>query len=295
MAIFLGVAAAAAGAVGYNFFQSHHQPQEITTSNVSINDVQSSYAVATINNIQNCATPAAGQNILEMNGNFNNLNNITQNLTDTQTLQCTFQAVNQQTVQQELTNDLVAQAITNATAPLDVSGSVLFGLLGGGISSGPLLNEANVNVSSIQQAVAYAVANSVQNCGGQGNTDPNTGITSFPGTNGPNGNVISITGNFNTVDNIEQNANIDSVFKCIYSVSTNQAITQNLNSAVQATAKAVTVSNFTALGWIVFLAVFFIVIGLVLLLGRWLWRAFSPSSDQQQQLPQLQGGNDEEE
>jgi hypothetical protein len=283
-ALAIGAITAGTSAIVYEARKKTGRSKEVTTATDTLSNVQSSYAKAVIDNVQTCAQGPSAANVISLTGNFNTLNNITQTLIDNQTLECSFTAVNQQKVQQSILSDLVAQATSNVTAPVDID--TPFGDAG----NGPLLNSVDVDINSLQQAVAYTIANSVQHCGVSNGCVPDSSGSACFGCN-DTGNALCVTGNFNQVQNIDQYANLNTLEQCYFSVTNNQAITQNLNSAMQATAKAATSNNFTALGWIVFFALFFILIGFVFIVLRWLWRKASDSSAQAVQANNNNGNN----
>lgn len=271
------VGAFAGGSAAYNsWFDPKHgnASTQVTNATIAQTNTQETYAKSVVNQIQTCATPQTAANILDVVGNFNNLSNITQNLTDNQTMQCVFAATNQQSIQNSLTADLVAQAQTDAAAPINVDATALGGLAAAfKLHSGPMLNSVDIDVNSIQKGVAYTVANQIQNCAatkGSG-VNPATGDACF----GASGNALCVTGNFNSVTNVNQSADISLVQECFYNATNSQNIVSNLQATMQSAAAASTTSSFTALGWVVWIALFFVVVGLVILVGRWLWRKAS--------------------
>lgn len=278
------LAAAAAGALtGGSWMFGHfhdtkhgNSSQQVTNATIAQNNVQESYSSAVITQLQTCATPQASANIIDVNGNFININDISQVLNDKQTSVCMYQAASQQEIQDEMTAQLAAQAQANAQAPLNFDGSILGGLLGQfSVHSGPLLNSVNIDTSSIQKSVAYVAANAIQNCSvNQGGSVDESGNACF----GASGNAICVQGNFNNVSNVSQTANLDQVTQCFYSADNNQTMTQNFTALMQDAASATTTSSFTLLGWLVWFALFFVVIGVLLLAGRWLWSAIGSSS-----------------
>jgi hypothetical protein len=279
----LGGALLGALGAGSLFFGGNSEQK--TLSNVSLDDVQNTYATSVLTNMQNCGAIPAEVNVVDIVGNFNTATNIDQYLSNGSQMQCSFQANNQQAVQDNLVSELAAQAEANATAPLNAD--ALFGLFQ--LHSGGLLNEANVDVSQVQNAVATVITNQVQNCNSSncnpecaGSLSPNCSGTQTSGCAGmcaPSAgspcssancgsayaNMVCVDGNFNSVSNITQQLNVDWIKNCMYAESTTQNVTQSLQSQINAVANATTVSTFSAFGWLVYFAVFFVIIGALIL------------------------------
>ena len=269
-------------------------------SNVSLNDTQNVYATAILNNLQECNAIPSDKNVVSIIGNFNSATDINQYLSDQSQMVCSFQAQNQQQIQDNLVAEMIAKAESTATAPLNAS--ALFGLfkLGGG----SLLNKANVDVSSVQNAVATTINNQIQvcnnsNCTGQypvtgpaspGQAPPNTGAcgnvcysssacaTESTCTGGANENLICIEGNFNNIQNVSQNLDVAWIQNCLYSESATQSINNSLSSSITAAAGATTYQSFTILGWLVYFFVFFVIIGVLYLVARYFYRAYKGTS-----------------
>jgi hypothetical protein len=276
MALILGALAAGAIGAGIGFFSSNNEQK--TLSNVSLNDTQNVYATSILNNLQVCGAIPADQNVVSIIGNFNSATKISQYLSDQSKMVCSFQAQNQQDIQDSLVANLIAKAESNATAPLNAS--AFFGLFN--LGGGSLLNKANVDVSSVQNAVATAINNQIQvcnnsNCSGQypvtgppspGQSQPGTGscgnvcyaasscAAESTCTGGANQNLVCIEGNFNNVSNIDQNLNVEWVNDCMYSESATQSINNSISASLNAAANATTIQSFTILGWLCYFFVF---------------------------------------
>jgi hypothetical protein len=79
------------------------------------------------------------------------------------------------------------------------------------------------------------------------------------------------------VSNITQQLNVDWIKNCMYAESTTQNVTQSLQSQINAVANATTVSTFSAFGWLVYFAVFFVIIGALILAALFGYRVVTAS------------------
>ena len=257
-----------------------------TLNSLTAQQVQSIYASAQYNAMQNCGSMPSDSNTIDVYGNFNNVSWINQVVNDGSQMSCTFTASSQQSVQDELVAELVAKAESQATASTTYFGP--FGYLSGG----SLVNDVSVDVSSVQDAVSSIVTSQIQNCTA-GSCNPTPGGAGTPGASGSpssqcagmcgttdtspcsgNSNAVVIDGNFNTVSNINQDLNVDWIQNCVYNAAVSQNVTNSLQDAMNAASQAATWGNspFTIFGWILWLAFIFVILGGLYLGGRYLYR-----------------------
>lgn len=269
-----------------------------TLNSLTAQQVQSIYASAQYNAMQNCGSMPSDSNTIDVYGNFNNVSWINQVVNDGSQMSCTFSQTSQQSVQDELVAELVAKAESQATASTTYFGP--FGYLSGG----SLVNDVSVDVSSVQSAVTTIVTSQIQNCT-QSSCNPTPGGAGTPGASGSpsgqcsgvcsssdtspscstsgNSNVVVVDGNFNTVTNNTQALNVDWIQNCVYNAAVSQNVTNSLQDAMNAASKAATWGNtpFTIFGWILWLAFIFVIVGGLYLGGRYLYRLSSTSTSAQ--------------
>ena len=260
--------------------------QQKTLSNLTAQEVQDIYASSVLTNMQNCGAIPSDQNVVDIIGDFNTATNINQYIQDGHQMNCTFQANNQQAVQDNLVAELTAKAVSSAASPINID--FLFGLLS--LHQGGLLNETNLDVSSIQNSVSDIITSQVQNCN---STNCNPTAAGAPGSSGqpisPSAcqgscyqtdcssgcgyaNSVCIEGNFNSVSNITQNMDVSWVQNCLYSEATTQNTNNSLQASINAATSSATTTGFTLFGWVIFLAIFFIILGGLFILGRMFYR-----------------------
>jgi hypothetical protein len=268
----------------------HHST---TLNSLTAQQVQNIYADAQVTQLQNCGGIPSDENIIEVVGNFNNVEFINQLVQDGSTMNCTFQGASQQQVQDQLVAELTAQAESQANASNDY-----FGPLGVALS-GSVVNKVSVDATAVQNAVTQVITSQIQNCtsnscnpnsGGAGTIGatgtpstacngamscPATGCTSCnpPGSS----NVVCVDGNFNNVTNVTQNMEVDWVKNCFYNAQVTQNVTSALQSQMNAISQATTNDGLTLIGWLLFACLIFVMLGALVLGGTYLYKR-SPST-----------------
>jgi hypothetical protein len=270
-----------------------------TLSNLTAEEVTNVYANSILQQGQNCGAMPANINDINIIGNFNDVD-ITQYINSNEQTQCVFAGTSQQAIQNQLIAELTAKAQSSAQQSSDIS------LLGGlfSLAGGNLLNETNLDVQSIANAVANITTSQVQNCATgscyptiagklDANGDPCTAATCPASPNstacsgmcyssgGPcdtsctqnNTNVVCVQGNFNDVT-ANQTLDVTWAQNCVYAPTVTSQVSQSLQNEINAIASAATTTGLTILGYILWFCVLLVVVGGLFLLGRYFYRQY---------------------
>ena len=203
----------------------------VQSADSTVKSTQDTVNDTVINNIMTCGGNTGVESI-DITGSYNNVSDIAMTMTNDMTDNCFFSADNQQSLQ----NDLVA----NLTAQAQASGSMLGGLVNGG-----LYTKSEVDVSAIQDMVNSVSVNNTQTCFGQ---------SGYQG--------ITIDGNFNSVSGIVDTMSLHDTLNCMFSASNHTNIANQADLIIKAAASTGKASK-TIGGWVVYAIVAFIVIGML--------------------------------